>query len=442
MTGGGDMLPIAPHRSRWAPAKGALCAWVAVAWVAVLVLLGALLFAGSARAAASAGEPPGEASSSAAPVVEPAPEASSSSPAVEPAGAGSAVASAGEPASEASSSSPAEPAQETSSSTPPAVEPSPEASAPAPEASSTSSSSEPAPEASSSSLTDESAPEASSPAQAAEPAPEASPTPAAEPTPETLTPTEPVVAPAPEAPTPTLVAEPTPEASHPVEPVNEVKEVPTTDPGKETTEAPTDKPTLGQGAEGPSSPAASSPAPAVAENPTSTAAPEVLSAVGAPITAVIPDASEEVPTSSATTAALARTIAVQRAEDFNRELGGLGSSLGDGYTVIGSDARGLLPAPFVDGLAAVTAGRAGAHADDDPAGSMGGDPPIVPPAVPTPNGSFSGAAPGGSGVAPLAGFPAFAGRLLRGAPLAMRRLRLSFQPWLTAFFVLIPERPG
>ena len=282
-----------------------------------------------------------------------------------------------------------------------------------------------------------------SPAQTVESTPEAAPPPAAVTTPEASASTEPVVASTPEAPAPTPVNEQTPEASHPAEPVNnEVKEAPATDPSKETTEAPTDKPASGQGTEGPSSPAASSPPAAVAENPASVAVPTASSVVGGPITAVIPDASKEVPTGSGATAALARTIAVQRAADFNRELGGLGSTLGGGYTVIGADARGLLPAPFVDGLAAVTAGRAGARADDAAAGSTGGDPPIVPPAVPTPNGSFSGAAPGGSGVAPLAGVPAFAGQLLRGAPLAMRRLRLSFQPWLTAFFVLIPERPG
>jgi hypothetical protein len=239
------------------------------------------------------------------------------------------------------------------------------------------------------------------------------------------------------------VAESAPEASHPVEPVKEVKEVPATDSVKETTEASTDKLATGQGAEGPSSSSATSPVAVSAGDPSDTVVPVVPSASGGPITAVIEDASEEVPASPASTAAMARTIAAQRAEDFNRELGGLGSSLTAGRTATGSDNPGLLPATFVDGLVmAGTAGRAGTHVDDDPGGSMGGSPPIVPPAVPTPNGSFSGAAPGGSGVAPLAGFPAFAGHLLQGAPLAMHRLRLSFQPWLTAFFVLIPERPG
>ena len=84
-------------------------------------------------------------------------------------------------------------------------------------------------------------------------------------------------------------------------------------------------------------------------------------------------------------------------------------------------------------MGAPAAGRSG--------GSPGGSRPIGPPPGPTPSGTFGGAAGGGTGIA-LSGFPTFAGHLLRGAPVAMRRLRLSFQPWLTAFFVLIPERPG
>jgi hypothetical protein len=318
----------------------------------------------------------------------------------------------------------------------PAAEPAPEASAPAASAA-------------------ESASEASAPvASAAEPAPEASPPaePIAEPTPEVSAPTEPELAP--EAAPPAPVAEPAPapvagqapEAAAPVEPTKEAKEDPATEPTKEATEVDADKLAREQGAESPSSPSATSPVAESADNSTDSATPETSSALGGPITTILPDVSEDVPTSSAassvSTAALARTIAAQRAEDFNRELGGLGSSLTDGYTATGSDDRSLLPAAFVDGLVAGTAGRAGAPADDDPGGSRGENPPIVvPPPGPTPNGAFGGAAPGGSGIA-LAGFPAFAGHLLLGAPLAMHRLRLSFQPWLTAFFVLIPERPG
>jgi hypothetical protein len=58
-----------------------------------------------------------------------------------------------------------------------------------------------------------------------------------------------------------------------------------------------------------------------------------------------------------------------------------------------------------------------------------------------PGGASGGSAAGGSGLA-LSGFFTLAGLLLLAAPRAMRRLRLSCQPWLTACFALIPERPG
>jgi hypothetical protein len=73
-------------------------------------------------------------------------------------------------------------------------------------------------------------------------------------------------------------------------------------------------------------------------------------------------------------------------------------------------------------------------------GSSGGGRPALPTPGPAPSGASGAAAPGGSGVG-LSGFLMLT-VLLLAAPRAMRRLRLSFQPWLTAFFVLIPERPG
>jgi outer membrane biosynthesis protein TonB len=74
-------------------------------------------------------------------------------------------------------------------------------------------------------------------------------------------------------------------------------------------------------------------------------------------------------------------------------------------------------------------------------GSTGGERPAPPTPGPAPGGASGGAAAGASGVG-LSGFLTLAGLLLLAAPRAMRRLRLSCQPWLTAFFVLIPERPG
>jgi hypothetical protein len=399
MTGGGKMPRITPDPSIRILAKGRLCARVAI-----LVALGTLLLAGRAHAAAPVAEPAGEASSPAAvaepaaetsppaePVVASSPEASSPSPVTEPAGETSSPASGAEPAGEAPSSTPAEPAPEVSSPAEPVVVP---------------------------------APEVSSPAPVAEPVPEASP------------PAEPVV-------------EPEPKASPPVEPskeVKEVKEVPTVEPTKEAAEVPAGKPVLEQGAESPSSSlAAASQSAATGDNPSDSAAAEVSGAVGGSVTTIFPSTPEELPTtsvaSSACAAALARTIAAQRAEDFTRELGGLGASSTDTYTA-GFDSSSLISAAFVGDLAMGTAARAGAPA----LGGRSGSPPAVrspigPPPGPTPSGTFGGAAGGGSGTA-LSGVPTFAGHLLLGAPLAMRRLRLSFQPWLTAFFVLIPERPG
>jgi len=167
---------------------------------------------------------------------------------------------------------------------------------------------------------------------------------------------------------------------------------------------------------------------------------EVSGAVAGPVTTISPVTPEEIPTSSAYVAALARTIAAQRAEDFTRELGGLGAFSPDTYTA-GFDSPSLISATFVEELATGRAAREGAPAPGRSGGSPGGSSPIGPPPEPAPSGTFGGAGGGGSGTA-LSGVPTFAGHLLLGAPLAMRRLRLSFQPWLTAFFVLIPERPG
>jgi hypothetical protein len=59
---------------------------------------------------------------------------------------------------------------------------------------------------------------------------------------------------------------------------------------------------------------------------------------------------------------------------------------------------------------------------------------------PGPGGGSGSSAMGGSGLG-MAAFVTLAGLLLLAAPRAMYRLRLSSRPWLTAFFVLIPERP-
>ncbi|HEY5343390.1 MAG TPA: hypothetical protein VIJ66_06990 [Solirubrobacteraceae bacterium] len=253
----------------------------------------------------------------------------------------------------------------------------------------------------------------------------------------------PVVEPAPKiSPPAEPVVEPAPEASPPIEPSKEVKETPAAEPAKEVKEAPVAESieeamqvtaTAGQDA-------------APANNPAAAVGPEVSSAPNGQLTATFPVISGESQTISATSsadaAALARRmIAAQRAENFNRALGGLGSSLTD--TAGKLDGLRLLSASaaLVDDLSRGATSSTGARAGGRSGGSPGGSGPIGPPPRPTPSGTFGGAAGGGAGIG-LSGFPTFAGHLLRGAPLAMRRLRLSFQPWLTASFVLIPERPG
>jgi hypothetical protein len=99
-----------------------------------------------------------------------------------------------------------------------------------------------------------------------------------------------------------------------------------------------------------------------------------------------------------------------------------------------------LPGGVVIGLAAVAVvPTGGGPPDGGHARSAVGSPPVTPAPGPAPGGA-AGATGGASGFA-VSTFLTLAGLLLLGAPRAMRRLRLSCEPWLTACFVLIPERP-
>jgi hypothetical protein len=104
----------------------------------------------------------------------------------------------------------------------------------------------------------------------------------------------------------------------------------------------------------------------------------------------------------------------------------------------------LSPAP-ISLLSATVAwsatGTAAPSADDENNESAIGSRPSTPAPGPAPGGASGAAAVGGSGVG-LSAFITLTGLLLLAAPRALRRLRLSCEPWLTAFFVLIPERPG
>ncbi|HEY4428912.1 MAG TPA: hypothetical protein VGN08_11975 [Solirubrobacteraceae bacterium] len=100
------------------------------------------------------------------------------------------------------------------------------------------------------------------------------------------------------------------------------------------------------------------------------------------------------------------------------------------------------PVGYASGSDSLEPGAAtGAPVDGGHGGSAVLRLPASPGPGPAPSGVSGGSAAGTSGLA-LSGFLTLAGLLLMAAPRALRRLRLSCQPWRTACFVLIPERPG
>jgi hypothetical protein len=133
----------------------------------------------------------------------------------------------------------------------------------------------------------------------------------------------------------------------------------------------------------------------------------------------------------------------QRVDALGCGLSELGGSVAE-YCIAGaaSDTQRLLsqaPLGFTNGAAALAA-TPDAPAGGGHGGSAAAGPPVTPAPGPAPSGA-SGSAAGSAGIA-VSGLLTLAALLLFGAPRAMRRLRLSCQPWRTACFVLIPERPG
>jgi len=137
----------------------------------------------------------------------------------------------------------------------------------------------------------------------------------------------------------------------------------------------------------------------------------------------------------------------QREGQFDCALSSLGEHAASGCGAGSPGAQRLLSqSPIGVGLDATVASVAASAGSPPTGGGHGGpgsgSPPVNPAPGPTPAPSgASGSAAGSSGIA-LSGFLTLAGLLLLGAPRALRRLRLSCQPWRTACFVLIPERPG
>jgi hypothetical protein len=113
------------------------------------------------------------------------------------------------------------------------------------------------------------------------------------------------------------------------------------------------------------------------------------------------------------------------------QLPSLGGRTGDNCIAGGVAGQSVLFA-----LPAAGAPSGGGHGS-----SAVGSPPVDPAPGSAPSGVAGGSAMGGSGLS-ISGFLTLAGLLLLAAPRAMRRLRLLCEPWLTACFVLIPERPG
>lgn len=131
--------------------------------------------------------------------------------------------------------------------------------------------------------------------------------------------------------------------------------------------------------------------------------------------------------------------AAQRAAELSCELSGMARTATDNCRAGWLSGQIALSAPAA-GFRAPTGSRTGPP-DGGYGDSVGGSHPVIPAPAPAPSGAVGGSAAGGSGVA-LSGFFTLAGLLLLAGPRALRRLRLSCQPWRTAFFVLIPERPG
>jgi hypothetical protein len=138
--------------------------------------------------------------------------------------------------------------------------------------------------------------------------------------------------------------------------------------------------------------------------------------------------------------------AAQRAGALSCELSALGGRTTDNCTVGWLGGKRFLGGSSTVSFGSVEGSLAAAMTGGLPpggghGGSAVGNAPVSPIPGPAPGGASGAAVGGAGGVAPSA-FLSLAGLLLLAAPRAMRRLRLSSRPWLTACFVLIPERPG
>jgi hypothetical protein len=133
--------------------------------------------------------------------------------------------------------------------------------------------------------------------------------------------------------------------------------------------------------------------------------------------------------------------AAQRAGELSCELSGLTVRMSEDCSAGLLSGASLLSVVSAEPVAEASTAHKRVQAGGGYSEPAGGDHSVLPPPGPGPGGSVGGSAASGSGAAP-SGFFTFGGLRLLAAPCAMRRLRLSCRPWRTAFFVLIPERPG
>ena len=297
------------------------------------------------------------------------------------------------------------------------------------------------------------------PAPPAVPTPE--PTPPAVPTPEPTPPPAPTPEPTPPpapTPEPTPPPAPTPEPAPPPVPSGEPSTpIPPPEHAPAPLPEPTDEtPTVHTPATTGETPR-STPAPPEAERAPSIDASDAVAptlsfapAASLPTATVVADRQKSAPsaTGSASGPDAASAVAAFGMANLGCVLSRLERKVPDNCTAGWGGAQRLDGGS--PGLIDTTSGRsssqglaAGDPSDTDPGGSMVSSRlPGGPGPSPAPGGTAGGSAAGGSGGVALGAFLSLAA-LLRLAPSrAMRRLRLSCEPWLTACFALIPERPG
>jgi hypothetical protein len=303
-----------------------------------------------------------------------------------------------------------------------------------------------------------------SPAPAQEATPPPAPAPAPTPPPAAAPEAAPPPAPTPPTPTPeaTPPPTPTPEANPPPTPAREpTLETPST---TRTPEAPAETPRSTLTAEGSAEnrhPTPASEADGKSSPPPSLGTPQGPVGEGAPVLPFAPTGS--LPTAFAlggagkapatwaagptSLGASAGAIAALGVTGLSCELSGLERRVTGNCTTGSVGAQRLNVASLVavgsaSAATSLAAAAVGAPGDSDPGGlAVGSRPPVSPAPGPAPGGASGGSAPGGAGLA-LSAFLTLGALLRLALPRAMRRLRLSCEPWLTACFVLIPERPG